>query len=123
MPGSLRMNGSSFRRNQPVKRLYLYRVLFTGIHLMNTGEVEANLVTLNQEFRLTEIPDLIARKLAAAEVTVVEPSEVAAHEAAYRRLKAQLRKAAERSSLPDDHNMSGALNDLLLRIRTASQLS
>ena len=32
--------------------LYVYRVLLTGIHLMRTGEVEANLVTLNEEFRL-----------------------------------------------------------------------
>src|SRR5262249_19052729 len=31
--------------------LYVYRVLLTGIHLMRTGEVEANLVTLNEEFK------------------------------------------------------------------------
>ena len=28
--------------------LYVYRVLLTGIHLMRTGEVEANLVRLNE---------------------------------------------------------------------------
>ena len=44
--------------------LYVYRVLLTGIHLMRTGEVEANLVTLNEEFRLAYIADLVARKLA-----------------------------------------------------------
>lgn len=27
--------------------LYVYRVLLTGVHLMQTGEIEANLVTLN----------------------------------------------------------------------------
>ena len=32
--------------------LYVYRVLLTGIHLMRTGKVEANLVVLNDEFRL-----------------------------------------------------------------------
>ena len=38
--------------------LYVYRVLLTGIHLMRTGELEANLVTLNQDFRLPCIPEL-----------------------------------------------------------------
>ncbi|HYE19859.1 MAG TPA: nucleotidyltransferase domain-containing protein, partial [Tepidisphaeraceae bacterium] len=31
---------------------YVYRVLLTGIHLMRTGQVEANLVALNDEYRL-----------------------------------------------------------------------
>ena len=38
------------RRVKPL--LYVYRVLLTGIHLMRTGEVEANLPILNEEFRL-----------------------------------------------------------------------
>jgi predicted nucleotidyltransferase len=38
--------------------LYVYRVLFTGIHLMRTSEAEANLITLNEEFRLPCIADL-----------------------------------------------------------------
>jgi predicted nucleotidyltransferase len=51
------------RRVKPL--LYVYRVLLTGIHLMRTGEVQANLVTLNEEFRLPYIADLVARKLLA----------------------------------------------------------
>lgn len=47
--------------------LYVYRVLLTGIWMMRTGEVEANLVTLNESFRLPYIPDLIARKLKGPE--------------------------------------------------------
>ena len=42
--------------------LYVFRVLLTGLHLMRTGEVEANLVTLNEIFRLAYIPELVARK-------------------------------------------------------------
>jgi predicted nucleotidyltransferase len=30
--------------------LYTYRVLLTGIHLMRSGEIEANLLRLNEEF-------------------------------------------------------------------------
>lgn len=47
--------------------LYVYRVLMTGVHLMRTGEVEANLLTLNETFRLPYIDDLVRQKLAAAE--------------------------------------------------------
>ena len=42
------------RRVKPL--LYVYRVLLTGIHLMQTGKVEANLVTLNDKFKLPYIP-------------------------------------------------------------------
>src|SRR6266498_3821732 len=49
------------RRVKPL--LYLYRVLLTGIHLMRTGEVDANLVKLNADFRLPYVADLVARKL------------------------------------------------------------
>jgi uncharacterized protein len=47
--------------------LYIYRVLLTGIWLMRTGEIDANLVTLNKSFQLPYIPDLVARKLAGPE--------------------------------------------------------
>src|SRR5947199_4587525 len=50
------------RRVKPL--LYVYRVLLTGIHLMRTGAVEANLPRLNEAFQLPHVPDLIARKLA-----------------------------------------------------------
>jgi len=42
------------RRVKPL--LYVYRVLLTGIHLMRTGEVEANLVRLNAAARLSQPP-------------------------------------------------------------------
>src|SRR5690349_5648485 len=46
-----------------VKRLlYAYRVLMTGIHLLRTGEVEANVERLNTEFELPFLDDLIAQK-------------------------------------------------------------
>ena len=49
--------------------LYAYRVLLTGIHLMQTGEVIANIQLLNERFRLTEIDELVARKRTGAEKT------------------------------------------------------
>src|SRR5689334_22190931 len=69
------------RRVKPL--LYVYRVLLTGIHLMWTGVIEANVVTLNEEFRLPYIQDLVARKLAGPENLAVGQlldSEIAFHE-------------------------------------------
>src|SRR5437868_7391142 len=47
--------------------LYVYRVLLTGIHLMRTGDVQANLVLLNEIFKLAYLPDLIERKVGGGE--------------------------------------------------------
>lgn len=59
-----------FEKESPLRvkpLLYVYRVLLTGIHLMRTGEVEANLPRLNEEAKLAYIDDLVARKLAGPE--------------------------------------------------------
>jgi predicted nucleotidyltransferase len=42
------------RRVKPL--LYVYRVLLTGIHLMRTGVVEADLTRLNDSFRPPRSP-------------------------------------------------------------------
>ena len=44
--------------------LYVYRVLLTGIRLMRTGEVQANLKLLNEESKLPYIHELIERTIA-----------------------------------------------------------
>jgi predicted nucleotidyltransferase len=97
--------------------LYVYRVLLTGIHLMRTGAIEANLATLNDEFRLPWIPDLIHRKVNGAEKAKLESGEVAFHRREYRRLVEQLETAATQSQLPDESSCREALNDLLVRVR------
>ncbi len=48
------------RRVKPL--LYVYRVLLTGIHLMRTGEINANLLELNTEFKLSYLTGLVAGK-------------------------------------------------------------
>ena len=76
------------RRVKPL--LYVYRVLLTGIHLMRTGEVEANLVTLNKEFRLACISELVARKLTGLEKSKLDDADIAFHESEYQRLRVEL---------------------------------
>src|SRR5438105_3580454 len=86
------------RRVKPL--LYVYRVLLTGIHLMRTGEVEANLVRLNDEARLPYLPDLIARKVSGPEHGALTDADVAFHAAEYERLLGELEVAAAASSPP-----------------------
>jgi uncharacterized protein len=97
--------------------LYVYRVLLTGIHLMRTGEVEANLLRLNESARLPYIGQLIERKLAGAEKSRLPDADLAFHRAEYDRLRAELQAAAEKSHLPDAPSSKAALNDLLVRLR------
>lgn len=99
--------------------LYVYRVLLTGIHLMRTGEVEANLPRLNEQFHLPYIGELIARKTTGAEQSTLSGADMACHEAEYGRLTAELEQARDASSLPEAPSVKEALNDLLIRLRSA----
>lgn len=103
------------RRVKPL--LYVYRVLLTGIHLMRSGEIEANLVLLNQEFKLPYISDLIARKLSGPEKSTLEDADVEFHQREYERLRAELERAFQASQLPETPSGKAALNDLLIRLR------
>jgi hypothetical protein len=105
--------------------LYVYRVLLTGIHLMRTGEVEANLVTLNQEFKLPYIAELVARKLAGPEKSTLDEADIAFHESEYQRLRVALQAAHDASTLPElpSDKTREALNDLLVRVRLQTSCS
>jgi predicted nucleotidyltransferase len=91
--------------------------LLTGIHLMQTGEVQAHLPTLNDEFKLPYIPDLIAYKVGSREYATLSDVDVAFHTAEYERLLGALEAASAASPLPDEPSAKPALNDLLLRVR------
>jgi predicted nucleotidyltransferase len=103
------------RRVKPL--LYVYRVLLTGIHLMRTGEVEANLLRLNEAARLSYLDDLVARKLAGPEQSTLPDADFEFHRAEYSRLISELESAHEKSSLPERAAAASALHDLLVRLR------
>jgi predicted nucleotidyltransferase len=108
------------RRIKPL--LYVYRVLLTGIWLMRTGVVEANLVTLNDTFRLPYLPDLIARKLAEPEQSIIDDADLAFHQREYDRLRTELQAAHDASTLQETplETARARLNDLLVRVRMSS---
>ncbi len=97
--------------------LYVFRVLLTGIHLMRTGEVEANLPKLNEKFRLDFIPDLIARKTSGLEREQLDGHELAFFRRQFESLEEQLKHAGDVTHLPANAGAKAELNDLLVRLR------
>jgi predicted nucleotidyltransferase len=99
--------------------LYVYRVLLTGIHLMRTGRIEANLLTLNEEFRLSYISDLVARKSCGPEKATLDDADLAFYEKEYQRLNVELQTAYDSCQLQEapSANTRAALSDLLVRVR------
>ena len=97
--------------------LYAYRVLLSGIHLMQTGEVVANIQVLNDRFRFTEIDGLVARKRAGAEKMGLDERDLDHHGGLLDRLEAKLQEAHDTSQLPDEPTSAVALQDFVVRLR------
>jgi predicted nucleotidyltransferase len=101
--------------------LYVYRVLLTGIHLMRTGVIEANLVALNESAKLPYLGDLIERKRAGAEKERLSDADLDFHRREYEQLRATLETSYAASTLPDGPSGRDALHDLLVRMRLAQK--
>ena len=107
-------------RMKPKSLLYVFRVLLTGIHLMRSGRVEANILKLNEDTKLSFINDLVAQKTAGPEKGTIDDSGREFFEQEYNRLSAVLHEASEQTSLPENPQAIDALNDLLVRVRLKS---
>lgn len=99
--------------------LYVYRVLLTGINLMRTGRIEANLLVLNEQFKLPHIADLVARKTKGAENQAISGPDFEFHEKEYCRLRDLLWNEQLRTELPQAPSAVAQvkLNELLVRLR------
>jgi len=116
--GFARTQWGFFTKTNRVKPLlYVLRVLLTGIHLMQTGEVQANLVQLNEKFQLSYINDLVEQKVTGTEKGTLKNADVDFYQREYDRLVNELESARDASYLPDVPQGKDALNDLLLRLR------
>lgn len=104
---------------EPVKRaktlLYAYRVALTGVHLLETGEVQQHLPTLNERFGLPFVADLIARK-ASAEFGTLTALDVSFHAQQLDAWEARLDAAFAASTLPTEPPFE-ELNEFLLAVR------
>jgi predicted nucleotidyltransferase len=97
--------------------LYVYRVLLTGIHLMQTGVVEVNLVRLNETVKLPYLEDLIHQKVCGAEKERLTEADLSFHRSEYECLRNKLQQAHEASVLPETPRAGTALHDLLVKLR------
>jgi predicted nucleotidyltransferase len=106
------------RRGELKPLLYTFRVLSTGIHLMRTGEVLADLGELDHG--PAYVPDLIAAKREAEHGALPagapDPGRLAADVAAS---TTRLETERDRSSLPERPSAAPALHDLVSRARLA----
>lgn len=101
--------------------LYVFRVLLTGIQLMRTGEVEANILRLNETAGLSYINELVDRKSSGPEKGILDAADLAFYEGEYERLTAELESSHAACKLPDLPSARSALNDLLVRLRLESR--
>jgi predicted nucleotidyltransferase len=97
--------------------LYTYRVYLTGIRALRTGTIEANLLELNEEFRLPQVDELVARKRAGAEKSALAEGEADAHAVELNELERRLEEAHDASSLPESATTVDALDDFVVRVR------
>lgn len=99
--------------------LYIYRVALTGQHLMQTGEVVADVTALATEKGFPEVHDLVAFKQGSAEKAIVDAADDARHRANWPRLRAALASAREDSPLPEAPANADACSDWLVGLRLA----
>jgi hypothetical protein len=100
--------------------LYTFRVLLTGIHLMRTGEVVADLVRLYGLHGEAPpyLADLVAAKRTAEHgLLPADAPGRAVLEGDVRRLTAVLEETRDASRLPDAPTAKPVLHDLLVRVR------
>ncbi len=108
----------SFEKQRRLKPLlYVFRVLLAGLHVMETGEVESNIMRLNHRYRLPYLGDLITLKLQGSEGTLLEDLDLEFYEREYRRLIRKLDDARMASDLPEEPRGKPELHDLLVRLR------
>jgi predicted nucleotidyltransferase len=94
--------------------LYAYRVLLTGVNLLNTGRVETDVRLLCDDAKLGFIPDLISAK--KEEKIELANLDWEFHARKLDSLERKLEEAFEKSKLPESRDVE-AVNDLLVRLR------
>lgn len=97
--------------------LYVYRVLLTGIHLMRSGQIQASLPRLLDEYPVHGVEALIAAKRSGAEKQALPTGDHELHARTRAQLVARLEEERDRTYLPTESAAFAALNDLVLRAR------
>jgi uncharacterized protein len=97
--------------------LYSYRAALTGIHLMNTGELEPNLATLGPEYGFRDVADLIALKAAGTEHGALPADLDAHHRNRWPALQDALDRAEANTTLSAEATNTGDIERWLVAAR------
>jgi predicted nucleotidyltransferase len=121
--GFARSQWKLFQAEQPPRvkpLLYTFRVLLTGIHLMRSGQLNANLEELNAEFKLPHVDELIALKRQTKEKITLSSNDSDYFIGEYERLLGELGHAERDSKLQGIPDNRADFDALLRRLRSAS---
>lgn len=100
------------------KLLYVLRTALTGTHLLRTGELETDLLTLADAYELKEARELVDAKR-AGERTAADPKMLEEWSPKVIEALSRLDAARERSVLPDDPKNVSAIEAWLISLRKA----
>lgn len=112
------LNQLRFAEKEPTakKLLYVLRTSLTGIHLLETGELEADVTRLLEPYGLTDAGALVERKRAGERVGI-DPELLASWRPRIDALFVRLDASVERSPLPAEPRNEGELREWLLSVR------
>lgn len=96
--------------------LYAYRVALTGIHLLLTGELVTNVVSLHEEYACPNVPELVQLKRLREKGEVMQADEPR-YLADLARLEQVLEGAVTRSVLPAEAVNRGELEEFIIEAR------
>ena len=97
--------------------LYAYRVLLTGIHVLRSGRIEADLTRLNELWRCPGLDSLMEQKRAEHGRTLLGEGLLQSHLVQLDKLELEMETAFQDSALPDEVTCWPALDDYLYRAR------
>ncbi|MBX3171925.1 MAG: nucleotidyltransferase domain-containing protein [Candidatus Eremiobacteraeota bacterium] len=97
--------------------LYGYRVALTGIHLLKSGQVNANLPSLLELYPQEEVLDLIAEKQATKEHAPLDSARQQRHLKRLEQLQSELEEAHNGSPLPHSGGAFEELSEFVVRVR------
>ena len=89
---------------------------------MQTGEINANLIELNELFGLPYVPELVEREREGGERGLLSDADLDFHRGEFERLTVELENARDASSLPDGPSAQPELSQMLVRLRLHGRL-
>jgi uncharacterized protein len=113
-------NQLRFLEKEPTakKLLYVLRTTLTGIHLLETGELEPDLTRVMGRYGLSDAASLVERKRAGERVGL-DPALLAEWRPRVDGLFVRLDEAREKSSLPEEPANEVEVREWLLAVRRA----